>query len=802
MAFSPRLFQVSVLLLCLGFNLVPGIDAILTPGQAPRPSGIPFTIQDYAARPWHGLNNITHQPNRPAINCAASGSSKFWYEEIQHNGESSFLVSGYKENYKVFRNTVTDYGADNTGQSDASPAIQKAIRDGPSGGPGRDTKAMGTTSQPAIIYLPGGTYLLKSGLQLYVGTVLIGDPTNPPVLKAAPGFSGDHIIWAKDPNFGGTINFYIGIKNLVIDSTGLNSSSTITLLDWTVSQATQLTNVEFRMPESPTAHVGLSTQYDYNSNIILNDLRFKGGDIGMKLAGQQWVFKNITFTGTNTGVVAGGTDIVFLGCQFNSGRTGIDATGTSGSLTVVDSSGSGLQNFVVSSKSDGAGNSIILENIQNTGTTVSLNGQAVVSGSITDTWIYGNLYAAGNAKMQRANGQRVTTQRSSALLTGGKYFTKSAPTFQEYSAGQVLNIKSVEGRRVYGDGATDDTQNINEILAEHPDCSVIYFPAGTYMVTNTIFVPAGRRIVGDPYATVISGVGAQFRDPAAVRPMVKFGYPGDVGVAQVSDMMFTVGDILPGCKIVEVNIAGTKPGDVGFWNTHIRIGGAIGSKVQSQCAGGPDKCKAAWAALHLTSTSSAYIENMWGWTADHDLDGSNGQTISTGRGLLVEATAGTWLVGTGFEHHTLYQYNFEYAHNVFSTMQQSESAYWQGPGNMLAPSPWQDNAVASDPDFSQCAAEDALCRMGLFERIRGSTNLFLYGGCNWVFFNNGGDCKSSNGKCQKNAIQIRDSSAVYLYGTNTKSTINMVLDGNGAIATQDENAGGWGGVIAGYLYSV
>ncbi|KAL6237017.1 hypothetical protein BDW75DRAFT_249492 [Aspergillus navahoensis] len=784
-------------------NFVSGLDSILTPEYShPRPSGIPFTIQNYAAQPWHELINITHGANKPAAICAASsGSSKFWYEEIEHNGQSSFLIPGYKENYKVFRNVITDYGADNTGQADASSAIQKAIRDGPSGGPARDAHAMGSTGQPAIVYLPGGTYLLQAALQLYIGTVLVGDPTNPPILKAVPGFAGDHIIYAKDPNFGGTINFYIGIKNLVLDSTGLNSTLPMTLLDWTVSQATQLANVGFNMPVA-SQHVGLTTQYDYNSNIIMNDLWFNGGNTGMKLSGQQWVFRNIVFTGTTTGIVAGGTDIVLLGCQFNDGKTGIDATGTSGSLTVIDSSGSGLENFLISSNFDGAGNAIILENIQNTGTTINLSGKAVVRGNIVNTWIRGDMYAAGNASMHRVNGQMVTTQRSSVLLSGTKYFTKSPPTFQEYSKDQVLNIKSVPGRPVYGDGATDDTQYINEILAENADCSVIYFPAGTYMVTDTIFVPAGRRIVGDPYASVISGVGAKFQDPVSVRPMVKFGYPGDVGVAQVSDMMFTVGDILPGCKIVEVNIAGSKPGDVGFWNTHIRIGGAVGSNVQSQCTGSPDQCKAAWAALHLTSTSSAYIENMWAWTADHDLDGSNRQIISTGRGLLVEATAATWLVGTGFEHHSLYQYNFEYARNVFSTMQQSESAYWQGPGNMLAPAPWQDNMIASDPRFAQCAADDALCRMGLFERIHASSSLFLYGGCNWVFFNNNGNCNTTSGKCQKNAIQVTDSTEVYIYGTNTKSTTNMVLSGNQAIATEDENAGGWGGVIAAYLYSV
>lgn len=37
--------------------------------------------------------------------------------------------------------------------------------------------------------------------------------------------------------------------------------------------------------------------------------------------------------------------------------------------------------------------------------------------------------------------------------------------------------------------------------------------------------------------------------------------------------------------------------------------------------------------------------------------------------MLVEATAGTWLVGTASEHHTLYAYQFYNAQNVMSAMQ-------------------------------------------------------------------------------------------------------------------------------------
>ncbi|KAL4897565.1 pectate lyase superfamily protein-domain-containing protein [Aspergillus ambiguus] len=767
---------------------------------APRPSGIPFTVKDNWIAPWLHVAEApaVHQPISQSASCSsANSSSGYWYEHVDHNGQSSFLSSQLKETYSVFRNVVADFGADNSGKSDASQAIQNAINAGAAQGPARSSHKMGTTGQPAVVYLPSGIYQLKSSLQIYVGTVIMGDPTNPPILRAAPGFSGDHIVYGKDPYFQGTVNFYIGFRNVVLDSTQVDPGLEFTLLDWTVSQATQLTNVVFNMPSRGSKHVGVTSQYDYNSNIIMSDLTFNGGSIGMHLSGQQWVFRNLKFKGTTVGAVVGGTNVVFLGGSFEEGDIGIKAHDISGSLTVIDSTGNNLGTFITSYESNSAGNAIILENIQNTGSTVNLDGNVILSGNVPDTWVHGTLYPAGQSQHQRVVSKIVHTSRSPSLVAGNKYFTMPPPTYHEFSAGEILNIKSLPDRPVKGDGQTDDTKNINAILAQNRDCKVIYFPAGTYIVTDTIFIPAGSRIVGDPFASTISAVGSNFKNPSAIRAMVRVGYPGDMGVAQISDMLFTVADILPGCQMVEVNIAGKQPGDVGFWNSHFRIGGAAGSKVESQCTGSATNCKAAWGLLHLGSTSSAYIENMWGWTADHDLDGQNDQVISTGRGLLVEATAATWLVGTGFEHHTLYQYNFHTARNVFSALQQSETPYWQGPGNVLAPAPWENSVAVSDPDFSKCAADDAICRMALFEQIVQSSDLFLYGGCNWAFFNNNGGC---NGACQENAIKVLNSTALYLYGTNTKSITNMILEGNSVIATEAENSGGWGGVIAGFLY--
>ncbi|KAK7714001.1 hypothetical protein SLS57_007288 [Botryosphaeria dothidea] len=788
---------------------------------SPHPTGIPYTSFNETKEPWVSVNTPPSNSTRPKILAAqaacspltADNPSTYWLQGVTHNGKSSFLNSDQGD-YSPFRNVVQDFGADNTGKTSATTAIQNAINRGPANGNGRNVanNGYGTTGQPAIIYLPGGTYLLDKPLQLYIGTVIVGDAVNPPVLKAASGFSGDHIVYGKDPRQylnGGTINFYIGIKNVVIDSTAIPASTGITLLDWTVSQATQITNVVFQMPNYSTGHIGMRTgEWDgdqgYNSNIIINDLTFNGGKVGIWASGQQWVFKGMKFNGCTTGMQLSGNDVVVTGSTFQNLGTGIDANGIGGSLVVIDSTTASIGTFI-SSGSEYQPNSIVLENIKHSGTTVSMNSKTLLTGNVDDTWYRGNAYPTPGSGTHAwiPDGQKGTTPRSASLLSGNNYVAIAPPTYKEYSSSKFINIKSVSGLPVYGDGVTDDTKNINAILAQYAGCSIIYWPAGTYIVTDTINIPPGTRIFGDAYASAISATGSNFYNPNSPRAMVKVGSSGDVGVAQISDMLFTVADVLQGCKLLEVNMAGAAPGDVGLWNSHFRVGGAKGSKVQTNCGGSPAQCKAAWGLLHLTASSSAYIENMWGWVADHDLDGSNGQVIAVGRGALIEATKATWLVGTGMEHCTLYQYNFWNAENVYTAMQQSESPYWQGPnGYAAAPAPWQDNLIASDPTFSDCN-DDPYCGMAWFERVNsGSSNLYLHGGCVWVFFNGGVNKDCSGDNCQKNAIEIQGAQHTYLYGTNVKAVERMIIsDGGAAVATRADNGGGWGGVIAAYLFN-
>jgi glucan 1,3-beta-glucosidase len=123
-----------------------------------------------------------------------------------------------------------------------------------------------------------------------------------------------------------------------------------------------------------------------------------------------------------------------------------------------------------------------------------------------------------------------------------------------------------------------------------------------------------------------------------------------------------------------------------MWDVHWRIGGSAGTQLQGDAClkqpfvshGANSTCFGAFLLLHITPTASVYMENNWGWVADHELDMNPyiGQQIDiyNGRGVLIESTLGVWLVGTAFEHSQLYNYQISNAENVYMGAIQSETA--------------------------------------------------------------------------------------------------------------------------------
>jgi hypothetical protein len=707
-------------------------------------------------------------------------------------------------NYPVWRN-VKDYSASADGSGDQTASIQKAINDDGSNG-SRESK--GVTRYPAEIFLPGGTYQLGSTLNLRVGTVITGDPLNPPVLKAAAGFNGDTVINGFDSMNGQPeTSFMTLLRNVVIDTTALSASTKITALQWGVAQGSGLTNVKIKMPSSSTGHTGINI--NAGSTIAVTDVDITGGVVGIKNSNQQVNFKNIYFRQCTTGFLAsGGHTALLQGATFDTVGMGVDMTSNGlGSLVLLDSKSTNsgtVVKFHDSSNDGGNRNSqLVIQNlVHDTNNAIAVDSNNNVKLAATakvDTWIWGNVTPG-----QYVSGQSLTTTRPNALLSNGNFFTRSQPTYAQYAADQVVNVKAVSGHPVMGDGRTNDVDSLNAILADNAaNCKISYFPYGVYIVKDTLKIPVGSRIAGEAWA-VIPGAGDAFKDASNPKPVVQVGQANDVGVIEIQNIRFSVSEILPGATILEINAAGTNPGDVALWNTIVTVGGTAETSIKDNCSNqDTSTCMAAFMMMHLTKSSSAYIENFWGWTADHNLDGGSGYTIiSTGRGILVEATKGTWLTGTGSEHNWLYNYNFRSAQNVYAGMLQSESPYMQGSGaTKLAPAPWTAVGSIGDPDFSWCGGGDGKCRTSLATNVDGGKDVFLYNSAAWAFFNGqwtGNYGTQCSGSCQTNMMRVTGSPEnLVWYSVGTRKADVMILDGQ-SNPTEYNHPGGWEAVLQGY----
>ncbi len=114
-----------------------------------------------------------------------------------------------------------------------------------------------------------------------------------------------------------------------------------------------------------------------------------------------------------------------------------------------------------------------------------------------------------------------------------------------------------------------------------------------------------------------------------------------------------------------------------------------------------------------------------------------------------------------------------------SWLQQSETPYWQGVGSpVLAPQPWENSLLPSDPTFSWCATDDAQCRMAVYQRVAKSTDVNVYGAGFWTFFN-GIHRNGCSAECQQNAMIYEDNERLFSYGISTHNVRTMVLEGTG-----------------------
>jgi glucan 1,3-beta-glucosidase len=359
-----------------------------------------------------------------------------------------------------------------------------------------------------------------------------------------------------------------------------------------------------------------------------------------------------------------------------------------------------------------------------------------------------------------------------ATLTApnGYFFSTPRPQFAPYMLLDVVGVLGFDNT-----GATDISDKLQAALQQYAGNRVLFFPSGTYAIAKTVYVPAGSRLHGQVWSVFLAD-GPAFADANTPTPMLLVGKPGEQGVAQFVDVMFSARGAQPGAVLVQWHMSNpANRGLCGMWDSHFRLGGALVTGLDpSRCpanAGSSAEtaaCSTANTLLHITPSGSAYMENVWGWTADHFIDqvGSPQTNIYVQRGFVCEGGP-VWMYGTAFEHSTLFQYNFQNAHDVVMAMIQTETPYYQpSPTTPFAPGP-------SDPSY---CSDDFRCKMAYALHIRNSSNIYLYGAGLYSFFNVWSQAclKGAQPTCQKNLVRIVDSHPVYLYSLNTYGTQYML----------------------------
>ncbi|KAJ8120705.1 hypothetical protein ONZ43_g2658 [Nemania bipapillata] len=744
-------------------------------------------------------------------------TSTYWYETIAHQGISAFNAD--PTTYKVYRN-VKDYGAKGDGTTDDTIAIQSAIGDQDRCAPGACASSSTTN---AIVYFPAGTYVVSSSIISYYATHLVGNPNSLPILKATANFNGFGVIDGAQYQAGGALPygatniFWRQIKNFVIDITAIPASTAGTGIHWPTSQATSLQNIIFKMSSNAgTQHQGLFIED--GSGGFMNDLIFYGGKYGAVFGNQQFTVRNLTFYNAVTAVSQiwnwGWT---FQGISVNNCTVGLDMATraddgkeTVGSATFFDGSFTNTQiAFNISRSSTSlpvTGGSLAIENVvlNNVGTAVSYGPTASTllagtTGSSTITsWVSGQVYHP-NGPNKVASTQTPFT-RPASLLSGTKFYQRSKPSYADLASSSFVSVRAGGAK---GDGKTDDTAALQSILTSAAAAGkVVYFDAGTYIVTSTLLIPVKSKIVGEAYPVIMSS-GTFFADVNNPKPVVKVGNAGDSGVVEWSDMMVSAKGAQPGAILIQWNLASTSGSPSGMWDVHTRIGGTAGSNLSyADCPATPssttvnNNCRAGNIAMHITSSASnLYMENVWLWTADHDIDDAKLSqiTIYAGRGLLVESTVGNiWMVGTSVEHHVRYQYLFRNTQNIYAGQIQTETPYFQP--NPSARSPYPLNTT-SDPSFDvSCpvATSAPNCAEAWGLVVKASKNVLVYGAGLYSFYSNYSTSCSATGAdtlCQQGMV-LYDAAATTnfrMYGLNTVGAYGMIYKDTVRMATYSYN---------------
>ncbi|KAJ0271070.1 hypothetical protein CBS470a_013331 [Colletotrichum nupharicola] len=474
---------------------------------------------------------------------------------------------------QIFRN-VMDYGAKGDGVTDDTAAINKAIKDGKRCG----EACNGSTTKNAIVYFPPGTYLVSSPIIVYFGTQMIGDANGRPTIKAAASFVGLGVL-STDVYMGdgagadgkdnewyvNTASFYRQIRNFKIDITSTDPNAYVCALHYQVAQATSLQFVEL-IAKTGTTQQGIYAEN--GSGGVLADITFTGGNFGIcKLTGdignlvpssnpinvvettdagsQQFTAQRLTFNGCNTAVqIIWDWGWVWKGITVTDSSTGFrlvndGGDGNVGSAAFMDTSFTNVKQAIVvappSSTPATGSTGLLLDNIGFSGVSQGVadtTGKTLLDGSSSVlSWVLGPIYNGTERTWSSGSSHEwmgilpLLGEKTIDGLPNLPYFDKAKPQYEGHSAGDFIHLKDY----AKGDGSTDDTAGVQNAF-NSAGGKIIFADAGVYLLSDTVTIPAGTKIV-----------------------------------VEMQDLMFTTVGPTPGAILVEWNINADSQGSAGLW---------------------------------------------------------------------------------------------------------------------------------------------------------------------------------------------------------------------------------------------
>ena len=153
--------------------------------------------------------------------------------------------------------------------------------------------------------------------------------------------------------------------------------------------------------------------------------------------------------------------------------------------------------------------SLVLENVvfNNVRAAVErIDGTTLLAGSTGSqtvaAWAQGHRYNP-NGYTTNPDGHVIYPHpRPSSLLTGNKFYQRSKPQYKALPTSSFLSVRSYGA---VGNGLSDDTTAVQRAInAAAAAGQVCFFDGGNYIITSTLTIPPGSKIIGEAYSVILS----------------------------------------------------------------------------------------------------------------------------------------------------------------------------------------------------------------------------------------------------------------------------------------------------------